>query len=293
MSIELQINATFKNILRPLDDDEAEQLQESVEKEGCREPVMTWKGQIIDGHHRYAICHKTGQSFKTLDRTEEFESEADVLEYIYENALGRRNLSFDDKRAYIGELYNLRKVKTEERFRTQMSESVDTAKTLGEKFGVSDRTVRRYGSEQERKKVLEAVANDVRKKAKSEGWDEDEDRMTEALNEVSESLKMDDDSGSLEAAPNDEFNQVERTHERPDKPEVPKTRKSHKSKSQSVLQQQKAALRAYSSLLDKTQELRLDLLFDNSLILPKFKEIYASIEVIQNGFPQPKKKFGR
>jgi hypothetical protein len=62
---------------------------------------------IIDGHNRYEICQKHGLPFGI--RVMEFDNRDDVIEWIYQNQLSRRNLT-DEKRTYlIGKQYEHRK----------------------------------------------------------------------------------------------------------------------------------------------------------------------------------------
>ena len=55
---KLKIDSGFKSLIRPLLRAEYEQLASNIIHDGCREPLVTWRGTIIDGHNRYEICHK-------------------------------------------------------------------------------------------------------------------------------------------------------------------------------------------------------------------------------------------
>ena len=111
----LKINPLFQNALRPLDSDEYERLSNSIVAEGCHTPLMTWRDFIIAGHNRYQICRETGQSFKVENRDNDFENETEVLIWILDDVLAGRNLDFNDKKKYIGELYNLKKQQDQDR----------------------------------------------------------------------------------------------------------------------------------------------------------------------------------
>lgn len=289
----LNINPLFRDALRPLDPDEYERLSRSIESEGCHTALMTWNGFIIAGHNRYQICRETGQSFKVENRDNDFANETDVLIWILDDALAGRNLDFGDKKRYIGELYNLTKQRDEERAERLQDTFVlqgDTSENIGSKFGVSGRTVRRYGSEQERQKLLKALSEEVQRKAQNEGWIEDEERMNDALNEASESLQPDEDE-TFDDSVND-FNQDEPTQEQKEQKKA-NTPKRNTSKSKGVLSLQKAALRTYESALNKVQGLRLDLMFDGSVMQPDYKAIFESIETARSLFPVEKKRFGK
>lgn len=40
----------------PLSEEELQKLELSLMREGCREPIVVWEGNILDGHKRYEIC---------------------------------------------------------------------------------------------------------------------------------------------------------------------------------------------------------------------------------------------
>lgn len=109
--MEIKINEKFKELLSPLSEEELTRLEESLLKNGLENALMTWQGFIIDGHNRWSIIEKHNLAFHTINRDSEFETEDDVLEWIYTNQLGRRNLNANQRTVYIGELYELRKKK--------------------------------------------------------------------------------------------------------------------------------------------------------------------------------------
>lgn len=85
----LIIDPEFESLLAPLTDKEYEQLEENIKREGCLEPLTTWKGIIIDGHNRYKICHKNRIPFRS--RPTAFQNRDEVIAWICANQLGRRN----------------------------------------------------------------------------------------------------------------------------------------------------------------------------------------------------------
>ncbi len=96
--MELQINEGFQKLIPPLSSEELTALEESVRKEGCRDPLVVWNDTIIDGHHRYAICHKHNISFSTVERNE-LETELDVKLWMINNQFSRRNLPTETRLA--------------------------------------------------------------------------------------------------------------------------------------------------------------------------------------------------
>ena len=49
--IKLKIDKEFKTLIRPLSPKEYEQLEANILADGCRDPIVTWHGYIIDVHN--------------------------------------------------------------------------------------------------------------------------------------------------------------------------------------------------------------------------------------------------
>ena len=174
----VKINPKFKELLPPLSEAEYAQLEESILEEGVREPVKLWRDYVIDGHNRVSICEKHNRDFAVRDLW--FADEDEVMEWIYINQLGRRNLSVNQKTIFIGELYELRKkrvgvpdgyknaakfnsvIMTELNSETETATDLvveydedykpkSTAESVATQFNVSPRTVERAA------KIVEAV----------------------------------------------------------------------------------------------------------------------------------------
>lgn len=130
--MQLKINPEFERYLAPLEQEEVKLLEEDILVNGVRESIKIWQGYIVDGHHRYRIAKHYGYEI----RTEELDlaSEAEVIEWMSANQLGRRNLTPAAYSILLGELYDRR--------RAQGGEGT-TAEEIAEGFGVSERTVRR------------------------------------------------------------------------------------------------------------------------------------------------------
>jgi len=89
---KLQISPKFKDLIPPLTQLEYEGLEELIVKEGIRDALITWKGVIVDGHNRFEIAEKHGIT-GYAHRDKEFKDEAEVMMWIIDNQLGRRNLT--------------------------------------------------------------------------------------------------------------------------------------------------------------------------------------------------------
>lgn len=87
----VKVNAVFKNLIPPLSTDEYSALEASILKEGVREAIILWGDFIVDGHNRYEIATRHGLTFQTISK--DFASEDDVIVWMIDNQLARRNLS--------------------------------------------------------------------------------------------------------------------------------------------------------------------------------------------------------
>lgn len=89
--MNLSIDPEFKSLIPPLADEEYEQLEANLRKEGCRDPLVTWQGIIVDGHNRFEICNRHGIAFEHVRK--QFSDRSEAVEWIIRNQFGRRNLS--------------------------------------------------------------------------------------------------------------------------------------------------------------------------------------------------------
>ena len=88
--MEIKIDKEFKNLIPKISYSEFLGLQESIKKEGCRDPLITWNNLYLDGHNRYDICNAHKIPFKTEEI--ELESREDAKIWIIKNQFARRNL---------------------------------------------------------------------------------------------------------------------------------------------------------------------------------------------------------
>lgn len=163
---KLTIDDEFKTLIRPLFKAEYEQLEKNILKDGCRDPLTTWNGILIDGHNRYSICQKHGIPFRVVEM--EFSCRDEVIAWICANQLGRRNLTEETRKFLIGKQYEAEKIVNvqkniyghnqfsdaddESPYETfnpaDVAESVETKRKTAEKIGVTNHishgTVEKY-----------------------------------------------------------------------------------------------------------------------------------------------------
>lgn len=85
------INDSFKKLIPPLTPDEYAQLEANCLADGIRDPLVVWRGTLIDGHNRYDIAQKHGLDYTVVEK--EFEDENHVKIWMIRNQKGRRNLT--------------------------------------------------------------------------------------------------------------------------------------------------------------------------------------------------------
>jgi len=159
MTTEISILEQFECLLPKLTKDERNALEESLRKEGCRDPIVTWHNTIIDGHNRYSICTKYDIPFK-VKKMDEFSDEDAVKTWIINNQLSRRNLTDEQRERFLGILFNTNKKERggvrdnsgrkskahrEPLISTGKEECNDTAGMIAKQHGVSRATAKRAG----------------------------------------------------------------------------------------------------------------------------------------------------
>ena len=60
MNNVLLTDRVFLSLSVPLQPEQERELEESLLLDGCREPIITWNGVIVDGHKRYHFCSAEG-----------------------------------------------------------------------------------------------------------------------------------------------------------------------------------------------------------------------------------------
>lgn len=176
---ELKIDPELKDLLPPLTDDEYKQLEKNIVTNGFDRnfPIMEWHGYIVDGHNRYSICKKHNIDY--VVGTLAYETKEQVMEWMLDIQLGRRNLS-PIQRIAVAEKYRpIYEKMAKENLSTggrngglttqnkplvnlpNPSTSVNTSEKLAQIAGVSEKTYR-MGA-----KVLNSDNEDVKKRVLS------------------------------------------------------------------------------------------------------------------------------
>jgi len=82
---KLTVHPELKTLQFPHKRADAKHLSDSIRRNGCYVPILVWKGIVIDGHRRYAICKKHKIPFKIAEA--DFKSIEDAKLWIYETLM--------------------------------------------------------------------------------------------------------------------------------------------------------------------------------------------------------------
>lgn len=154
---ELKIDPELRDLLPPLTDEEYKQLEKNIVENGFDKnfPIMEWHGYVVDGHNRYKICKEHNITDYVVG-TLAYETKEEVMEWMLDIQLGRRNLS-PIQRIAITEKY--RPIYEKQARENQLSglkqnqntvsvnlpkriEPINTSEKLASVAGVSEKTYR-------------------------------------------------------------------------------------------------------------------------------------------------------
>jgi hypothetical protein len=164
----------LKDLIRPLENDEIEQLKANILANGCQDSLKIWQTTqkiinpnsatneeqfvLIDGHNRYKICSENNISFAVSIL--KFQSLDDVISWMIDLQLGRRNMSPNEIAYYRGLKYNQeKKMEKTDNFSTSGT-TVKTAQKLAEQYGINEKTIRR---DAEFAKGVESLAPELKR----------------------------------------------------------------------------------------------------------------------------------
>ena len=166
--MDLTINPRFEKLLPALSSDELRCLEESLAADGCRDALIAWQGQIVDGHNRHRICTRLDIPYRVTEM--DFADEDAAMDWIDKNQIARRNLTPDDFRLAVGRRYNRTKRTMPEagamRKASDNLSKAHTAETIARESGIDERTVRRAGKLAEAVEQVEQTEPDVAAKGR-------------------------------------------------------------------------------------------------------------------------------
>ena len=175
----LKIDPEFQGKIPPLTFEELNQLEANILRDGrIINPIIVWRGLIVDGHNRYTIAKKHPEIPFTVHE-KEFASRYEAIIWICKNQLGRRNLTPEQKLFLIGKQYEAeksshgeaRKESHDENGRFHRSSQTDnsgeamkTCERIAEENGVSKATVLRASKYMKGVEIAESLIPGMREK---------------------------------------------------------------------------------------------------------------------------------
>ena len=179
----MRIDEEFATLIPPLTDEEYKGLEESILNEGCRDAIVCWNDTLIDGHNRYKICNEHNIPFNVVQK--DFNNRDEVLLWIIDNQLSRRNLSAYERTriALAKEPIIASMAKENQGTRNDICQksdrsSINTKKEIAQLAGVSHDTVAKV-------KKIEAEAPEELKQAVRKG----DMSINQAYNEIKKAMQ--------------------------------------------------------------------------------------------------------
>ncbi len=146
----LKVKPEFQRLIPLQSKGELTALEESIKVEGCRDPIVVWKGHgiVLDGHTRRELASKHKQQVKV--REVELPDEQAAIDYILQIQRQRRNLTREALSYLRGAEYNALKQshggsRRGRKPKDHLDPLVSTAQRLAQKYGVGAMTIKRDG----------------------------------------------------------------------------------------------------------------------------------------------------
>ena len=146
-----QIDPEFRRLSVPLSPEEENRLENSLLREGCREPIVVWHGCILDGHKRYEICNYEEMEYETVEM--DFATKDEALLWVCKKHLAAVKPNSTVFRYLLGKRYVLEREmykKNPEKIHINYVKKVArvgaVCGTLAEETSMNPGTVRKYGT---------------------------------------------------------------------------------------------------------------------------------------------------
>lgn len=145
-----QIDPEFKRLSVPLSPEEERRLENSLIREGCKEPIAVWHGCILDGHKRYEICSYEEMEYETVEM--DFATKDEALLWVCKKHLAAVKPNSTVFRYLLGKRYVFEREmykKNPEKIHINYVKKADrvgaVCGTLAEETNMNPGTVQKYG----------------------------------------------------------------------------------------------------------------------------------------------------
>lgn len=134
----LQIDSEFMSLSVPITKEGTKKLEQSITQNGCIEPIITWKGFILDGHKRYEICQNEGIEYSVKDS--DLDSREDAIISICRERVIGLNAFTPIYRYLVGKWYLSSKIINALEFKSGATNRVQYNEKAGKAMPVQDRS---------------------------------------------------------------------------------------------------------------------------------------------------------
>lgn len=147
----LKTDRDFLSLSIPLLPEQEMELEKSLMRDGCREPIIVWNGVIIDGHKRYRICEDECIEYEVEELT--FSSAAEAVSWVCRRKIPEQVRMSTAYRYLVGKLYLAQKqIFHEEQKLPESSRTVKldaevsrVSHLVGNELNLNRATVERFG----------------------------------------------------------------------------------------------------------------------------------------------------
>lgn len=141
--MEIVIDNEFRSLIPPLRPEEYAALEQSLLSDGCRDSLVLWNKNLVDGHNRHEICQKHNIPFSVANK--DFADREEVKAWIITNQFARRNLTAFQRAELALKLKPLYAARGKANMSQgcQNSDNLDTKKELAKAAGVSHDSLHR------------------------------------------------------------------------------------------------------------------------------------------------------
>lgn len=119
----LQIDPEFKRLSVPLSPEEERRLENSLIREGCKEPLTVWHGCILDGHKRYEICSYEEIEFEVQEMN--FPTKEEAIIWVCSRRSENLSLPHPIYKYLIGKWYNAEKELAHQKRKKEKRKTLD------------------------------------------------------------------------------------------------------------------------------------------------------------------------
>ena len=146
-----QSDPEFKRLSVPLSPEEERRLENSLVREGCKEPIAVWHGCILDGHKRYEICSYEEIDYETVEL--DFATKDEALLWACKEHLSKARHDRISYKYLVGKRYIMEKkkykVQRDGRNEDGLEEVIPTGRVcliLAADMKMCHNTIKRYGT---------------------------------------------------------------------------------------------------------------------------------------------------